>query len=38
MGIMRKAAKAVGGKAIGPVGYGLMSTIALDLTLHGVNL
>ncbi|TIA69797.1 Aldo/keto reductase [Aureobasidium pullulans] len=31
---MRKAAKTVGGKAIGPVGYGLMSTIALDLIPH----
>ena len=38
MGIMRKAAKTVGGKAIGPVGYGLMSTIALGLILHVVNL
>ena len=35
---MRKAARTVGGKAIGPVGYGLMSTIALGLILYGVNL
>ncbi|THY41260.1 Aldo/keto reductase [Aureobasidium pullulans] len=33
MGIMRKAAKTVGGKDIGPVGYGLMSTIALGLSM-----